>query len=136
MLSGGAGQIYGNAYLWTMRDGWQSHLDTPGVAQIKYWKDFFLSIPWQNLVPDEDHSVLTAGAGSFGDIDTRVSESDYATAARTPDGSTVVACIPTARTFTIDMTKLHGKAKAQWFDPSNGAYQGVSGGPIANTGPH
>jgi hypothetical protein len=136
MLAGGAGQIYGNAYLWTMRDGWQNHLDTPGVAQIQYWKDFFLSVPWQDLVPDEDHSVLTGGNGSFGNIDTRVSESDYATAARTPDGSTVVVYIPTARTITIDMTKLHGTAKARWFDPSDGTYKDVSGGPIANSGSH
>jgi hypothetical protein len=136
MLSGGAGQIYGNAYLWTMKDGWQSHLDTPGVEQIKYWKDVLLSVPWQDLVPDEDHSVLTAGAGSFGNIDTRVSESDYATAARTPDGSTVVVYIPTVRTITIDMTKLRGKPKARWFDPSNGTYQDISEGPIANSGSH
>ena len=136
MLSGGAGQIYGNAYLWTMRDGWQSHVDTPGVEQIKYWKDFFLSVRWQDLVPDEDHSVLTAGAGSFGDIDTRVSKSDYATAARTPDGSTVTVYIPTARTISIDMTKLRGPASARWFDPSDGTYNDVSGRPIANIGLH
>ena len=136
MLSGGAGQIYGNAYLWTMRDGWQSHLDTPGADQIKYWKDFFLSIPWQDLVPDEDHSVLTAGTGSFGNLETRVSESDYATAAKTPDGSTVVVYVPTARTMTIDMAKLRGPAKARWFDPSNGTYQDVSGKPVANSGSH
>lgn len=136
MLSGGAGQIYGNAYLWTMKDGWRSHLDTPGAEQIKYWKDFFLSIPWQDLVPDEDHSILTAGGGSFGDLETRVSESDYATAAKTPDGSTIVVYIPTARTITIDMTKLRGPAKARWFDPSNGTYQDASGKPIANSGSH
>ena len=136
MLSGGAGQIYGNAYLWTMKDGWKSHLDTPGAEQIKYWKDFFLSIPWQDLIPDEDHSILTAGAGSFGDLETRVSASDYATAAKTRDGSTVVVYIPTARTITVDMTRLRGPAKARWFDPSNGTYQDASGKPIANSGSH
>jgi len=80
--------------------------------------------------------VLTAGAGSFGNIDTRVSESDYATAARTPDGSTVVVYIPTDRTISIDMTKLRGPASARWFDPSNGTYQEASERPISNGGSH
>ena len=34
MLSGATGQIYGNHYTWTFTSGWQSNLDTPGVAQL------------------------------------------------------------------------------------------------------
>jgi hypothetical protein len=60
---------------------------------------FFSSLPWQALVPDQDHKVVTAGFGTFGDSEVhfdrgdltasmtpRVSQSDYATAAKTPDG--------------------------------------------------
>jgi hypothetical protein len=58
------------------------------------------------------------------------------TAARTPDGSLVIAYIPTARTIDVDMTKLKGLANAQWFDPSSGTYTTISGSPLANSGSH
>ena len=63
-----------------------------------------------------------------------VDGNDYATAARTGDGSLVVAYLPTRRTVTIDMTRLSGPIKARWFDPSNGAYTAIAGSPLANTG--
>ncbi len=134
MLSGGTGQFYGNAYTWSFKDGWQSNIDTPGVEQIGYWKSFFSSIRWQDLVPDQDHSVVTAGFGSFGDVDTKVSASDYSTAAKTSDGSTVVVYMPTVRAITINMSTMRGPAKARWFDPSNGTFQDVAGGPFINNG--
>ncbi|MGC2402463.1 MAG: DUF4038 domain-containing protein [Acidobacteriaceae bacterium] len=134
MLSGGKGQFYGNMYTWSFKNGWQNNIDTPGVTQIGLWKDFFLSIPWQDLVPDQDHSILTAGFGTYGDLETRVSKSDYATASRTSDGAFVVVYMPSARTITVDMTKLKGNATAKWFDPSNGAYTSVTGQPFANNG--
>ncbi|HUY85951.1 MAG TPA: DUF4038 domain-containing protein [Acidimicrobiales bacterium] len=135
MLSGGKGQFYGNRYTWSFADGWQKHLDTPGVAQFKIWRNFFDSIPWQGLVPDQAHSVVTAGVGTFGDIaTTHVSKSDYCTASKTPDGALVVAYIPTVRTITVNMGTLRSAAMAKWFDPTNGAYTSVSGGPFANNG--
>jgi hypothetical protein len=134
MLSGGTGQFYGNAYSWSFKDGWQSNIDTPGVEQLGYWKSFFSSIRWQDLVPDQDHSVVTDGIGSYGDVETQVSASDYCTAAKTPDGSTVVAYVPTVRAITVNMASLNGPARARWFDPSNGAYQEISGSPFANHG--
>ena len=46
---------------------------------------------------------------------------DYLAAARTGDGSTVIAYLPSARTFTVEMNKIAGKtAKAWWFDPRTG----------------
>jgi len=42
-------------------------------------------------------------------------------AARTKGGETVIAYLPTARSFTVDMTKISGKnAKAWWFNPRTG----------------
>lgn len=134
LLSGGVGQFYGNKYTWSFADGWQSHIDTPGVDQLKIWKEFFSSIPWQDLVPDQDHSVLTGGFGSFGDVDARVSESDYATAAKTADGGFIVVYMPTNRAITINMAALKSSGRARWFDPSNGTYQSISGSPFANSG--
>jgi hypothetical protein len=45
---------------------------------------------------------------------------DYMAAA-TPDGGTVIAYMPTARTVTVDMSRLaKGRANAWWFDPRTG----------------
>jgi Protein of unknown function (DUF4038)/Putative collagen-binding domain of a collagenase len=134
MLTGGTGQFYGNKYTWSFADGWKEKIDTPGVEQLGIWKKFFAALPWQDLVPDQEHKVLTAGSGTFGNVDTRVSESDYATAARTSDGSIVVVYVPTFRAITIDMACLSGTVKAQWFDPSDGSYHDVLGGTLNNTG--
>jgi len=136
MLTGGVGQFYGNAYTWSFKSGWQKNLDTPGAAQLKLWKEFFTSLPWQDLVPDQDHSILTAGFGTYGTLQTRVSESDYATAAATPNGSLVVVYMPAARAITINMKSLKASARARWFDPTNAAYQEIPGGPFANSGSH
>ena len=134
MLTGGKGQFYGNLYTWSFKDGWQAHIDTMGVAQITIWKNFFSAIPWQDLEPDEKHAVLISGTGDPGDMNLRVSKSDYATAAKTADGSVVVVYMPTARTVTLNMAGLTAPAMAKWFDPTNGAYTEVPGIPIANTG--
>lgn len=134
MLSGGKGQFYGNRYTWSFVNGWQSHLDTPGVAQFTIWKNFFDSLPWWKLVPDQNRVVVTAGLASYGNPQTRVSQSDFCTAARTPDGSFVAAYIPTARAITVNMKSLKAPALAKWFDPTNGMYTTIPGGLIANTG--
>jgi hypothetical protein len=135
MLSGGKGQWYGNMYTWSFKTGWQNNIDTPGVKQVTIWKDFFTSLPWQDLVPDQDHSVVSAGYGTYGDIQqTRVSKSDYATASRTPDGAFVIVYMPTSRTITVNMTSLKANARATWFDPTNGSSAPIAGQPFANTG--
>ena len=136
MLTGGIGQWYGNKYTWSFADGWKEKIDTPGVEQLGIWAEFFSSLPWYDLAPDQDHEVLTAGYGTFGNVDTRVSESDYATAARSPDGSTVVVYVPTVRAITINMACLRGAAKARWFDPSDGSYKDAESSPVPNSGSH
>ena len=134
MLSGGKGQLYGNGYTCYFMSGWKSHIDTVGVTQFMIWRKFFSSLPWQDLVPDQDHTVATAGLGTPGEFQTRVSKSDFCTASRTPDGSLVIAYMPTARTITVNMASLKAPANAKWFDPANGAYTEVPGGPFANSG--
>jgi len=134
ILSGGVGQFYGNRYSWSFKEGWKSQIDTPGVEQLGIWKKFFLSLRWYDLVPDQDHSTVTAGLGTFGDVDTNVSQSDYCTAARTHDGATVIAYIPATRAITVNMAKLRGPARGRWFDPSDGSYQEIAGGPLSNAG--
>ena len=134
MLSGGKGQIYGNGFTCYFMPGWKSNIDTIGVEQFMIWRKFFLSLPWQELIPDQDHTVVTAGFGSPGDLQTRVSKSEFSTASKTPDGSFVVAYMPTAREISVNMASLKAPASAKWFDPTNGAYTTIPAGPFANTG--
>jgi hypothetical protein len=95
--------------------------------------NFFSGFRFHDLVPHQNHSVVTAGFGTFSD-DGSVTGSDYLTAARLPDGSRVVAYLPTIRTITVDMTKLSGPVTARWFDPSRNTYTEIAGAPFANTG--
>ena len=132
-LSGATGWIYGNHYTWTFAPGWETHIDTPGAEQIACLKSFFESRPWYELVPDQAHTTLTAGYGTFASKGT-VDGNDYATAARTEEGGLVIVYAPTIRALTIDMTKLKGTVTARWFDPSNGSYTTIANSPFANTG--
>jgi hypothetical protein len=132
-LSGATGLIYGNHYTWTFAQSWESHIDTPGAAQIANLKSFFESRTWYDLVPDQAHTTLTAGYGTFASKGT-VDGNDYATAARTQDGRLAIIYAPTIRPLTIDMTRLSGPVTARWFDPANASYSGIEGSPFSNTG--
>lgn len=134
MLSGGKGQLYGNGYTVEFLAGWRDYVDTVAVSQLMIWHSFFTSLPWQDLVPDEDHTVVTAGLGDAGDLNSRASRADFCTAARTPDGSFVVAYLPTPRDITVNMASMKGPANGKWFDPTNGVYAPLSGGPYPNSG--
>jgi Protein of unknown function (DUF4038)/Putative collagen-binding domain of a collagenase len=128
-LSGATGQLYGNHYTWAFFDGWKDQLDTPGAVQMAYVTALFGPRAWYDLVPDQDHTVVTSGFGTFG-------SDDYVTAARTPDGKLVMAYVPSARTLTVDMSKLSGTVTAKWYDPTAGTFTDISGSPFANAGSH
>jgi hypothetical protein len=135
MLSGASGQIFGNHYVWPFSKGWQSNLNTPAVRQLQYATALFLPTQWYNLVPDQRHQVLTGGYGTFNGSGTLISN-DYATAARTMDGSLVIAYLPTKRTVTVDMSRLSGRVWAYWYDPTSGASSEMAGSPFANKESH
>jgi len=134
MLSGGTGLFYGNAEIWPFKSDWRERIDTVGVQQVTHWKDFFLSLPWQNLTPDQDFAVLVAGSGSVCDLKTPVSQCDYALAAKSPDGSFVVIYLPVVRTIRVNLAVLSHAALATWFDPSNGTYKALSDRGFRNSG--
>ena len=128
-----AGQLYGEHYTSFFRTGWQSNLNTTGAIQFGYANTLFNSVAWYNLVPDQTHTVVTAGYGTSS-TQLPVHTNDYATAAGTPDGSLVMVYMPTRRTITVDMTKLTANVRARWFDPTNGMYTTVTGSPFPNAG--
>jgi hypothetical protein len=85
------------------------------------------------LVPDQSHSVVTSGYGTFnGQLGSFIAN-DYVTAARTGDGSLVIAYLPKVRAVAVDMSKLSGPVTARWYDPSNGNMVAI-GVSLANSG--
>jgi hypothetical protein len=161
MLSGATGQVYGNYYTWRLSKGWESNIDTAGVNHLCHMAELFLPRRWYDLLPDQSHNVLVGGYGEFSEtvgklsvrleqypsfvtqISARVRKSfgwgsietnAYAAAAGTSDGSLVMAYIPSARTVTIDMSRLAGPTMVRWYDPTSGSYAEVVGSPFTNVG--
>jgi len=156
MLSGATGQLYGSHYTSLLNKGWETNLDTPGALQLKYMKNLFANRKWYDLIPDQDHVVMTGGYDAVscfaGTMSTRIGEylmkhvlyrmrnyglmasNNCAVAARSSDGSLVVAYMPTSRTITVDMSKLAGRTTARWYDPTSGEYADVNGSPFTNAG--
>jgi hypothetical protein len=87
----------------------------------------FRSLPWYDLVPDQAHTLVTSGYGTFG-------ADDYVTAARTARGDLAVVYVPTARTVTVDMSQLSGPVRARWYDPAAGTVTSIVGSPFVNAG--
>jgi hypothetical protein len=136
-LSGACGQFLGNNPIWLFNPGWQAAMDLEGSRSMVHWRTFFGSRRWFDLVPDErvmegwvtanhTHCIL-GGVGEFRGLDTL-------TAARTPDGATLMAYMPTPREVTVDMQKIAGsQACAWWFNPRTG--QSTPAGTYPTQGP-
>ena len=138
-LSGSCGHVFGNGYVWPLKAGWKSHLDTTGVQQFGYCRSLLQSRPWYSLVPDQTHRVVTAGYGTYssgGDPHTSISENDYVTAAATADGRLGLVYVPSSRTITVDLTVMSGSVTARWYDPTTGSYQAIAGSPFPNASSH
>jgi hypothetical protein len=63
-----------------------------------------------------------------------IASNTCATAARTSDGTLVVAYTPTLRPISVDMSKLAGTTTVRWYDPTCGEFMDVKGSPFANAG--
>jgi hypothetical protein len=127
LTSGGAGEFTGSQD-WQFLSGWQNRLDTVWISQMQKIREFFTSLNWQQLVPDETTSVVTAGRGTKITADgyRDVLQNDYVTAAQTADKSQTVVYVPTsvsggstARTITLDLTRLPASYTATWVDPTD-----------------
>ena len=89
-------------------------MESQGSRSMIYFARLLRSRAWSELVPDYAHTVLVSG---YGDINS----SDYAAAARTKSGSTVLIYTPTQRVLTVAMDQLTGaSARGWWYDPSTG----------------
>jgi hypothetical protein len=114
LLCGATGQFLGNRPIWLFDPGWQQALDGTGSQDMARLSALLHSRPWHALVPDDKHQVVVDGLGEFNGL-------DYLAAARSADGSLVMAYLPSSRAFTVDMSKLSGRsARASWFNPRTG----------------
>src|SRR5882724_9656251 len=131
-----AGHMYGSFWIDRFDPAWQSHLNTQSVRELGYFKTFMTSVAWYDLVPDQTHSLLTAGYGTFNDNDFHISNNDYATAAKALDGSLAVIYTPVIHTLTIALTIFRGPVIARWYDPTANTFATIFGSPFPNIGTH
>lgn len=130
MLCGGTGYIFGNCPLFGFgfpvfgETDWKPAMDRTGSVDMGTFGKFFSSRKWNLLVPDWTHTSVTAGYGTFGNV-------NYAPAARASDGSSIIAYLPTSRTVTVDMTKITATdgVDCQWFNPATGVYTSIGNFP-------
>jgi Protein of unknown function (DUF4038)/Putative collagen-binding domain of a collagenase len=134
VLSGAAGQVFGNNPIWHFDAGglypapvtWQQALDSRGAQSMTHLRSLLTAVPWWHLEPDIDNSLLTHGLGS---------EEDRAVAARSVDRSFAVLYLPSDRDIAVDLEQLAGpQVVAHWYDPANGRLSEVSGSPFQATG--
>jgi hypothetical protein len=125
VLMGAVGSVFGNYPIYAFNPGWQTALGSVGAQGMTHFGRLFKSRAWDKLVPDLAGTVMTAGAGALGP--------DYASAARTSNGATIIVYSPSQKALTIDMTKVSGTtARVWWFNPATG---GASvGGDFPTTG--
>ena len=143
MLSAATGLLYGNKYIWRFLPDWKSHLDSPGVVQLRFMANLFQTRKWYDLAPDQRHTFVTAGYGRF--ISTgppatstrgRFAGNDYVTAALSPDGALGMAYLPQGGRITVAMRRLQNGITASWFDPTDNTLRAIAGSPFSNRGTH
>ena len=131
-----AGHFYGNGWIDSFGWDWLNNLGTQGVTELGYFKSFFNGINWYDLVPDQGHTLLTAGYGTFNDNNVLIANNNYATAAMNADGSLAIIYTPVSHNMTVAMGNFSGQVRARWFDPTNNTFTTVSGSPFPNSGSH
>jgi hypothetical protein len=131
-----AGQMYGSTFIHGFAPGWQNYLDTLPVTQLGYLTSLLKSIAWFNLVPDQNHKIVTSGYGTpdAGETASCVNTNDYVTTSYLADGSASVSYVPKGNTVIVDLSTFRGTVTAKWYDPASGAYSPISGSPFTNAG--
>ena len=101
--------------------------------QLCYMKNLFAPRKWYDLVPDQTHTVVTGGYGTPAPFGTGSAATDtYATAARTPNGTLIIAIHAHDPPNNRRYVQAFGPTAARWYDPTAGEYIPASGSPFAN----
>ncbi|MDE3109182.1 MAG: DUF4038 domain-containing protein, partial [Acidobacteriota bacterium] len=143
MTSGGAGFEFGNEHVNHFDSGYASTsgpcspttcLDSTATLQQKYIPALFSTVPWQTFKPDQSHTVVTSGYGTYNSsTDLNLYDATYATT--TWDGSTTsITYTPVSTTLTVNLGAFSHPVTAAWFDPTTGTSTTISGSPFTNSG--
>jgi hypothetical protein len=122
VLSGAAGQIFGNNPIWYFNASvvkpqpmqWIAALDSPGAISMSHLRNLLASLPWYALEPDSNGKLLVGGAlrGHF-----------QAVAALALDRSFGIVYLPSSRPVSIELTQFAGEyVEVRWFDPASGQF--------------
>jgi hypothetical protein len=117
-----------------------AELKTIGASQFGVVKRVLTGIPWYELVPDQSHSLMTAGYGKQNTIDSGLdisclNSTNYVTTALTADHKYSVSYAPVPTTLSLNMAEYATMVTLHWVDPTNGAIKELNGGAeYANAG--
>ncbi|MGH7284439.1 MAG: DUF4038 domain-containing protein [Polyangiaceae bacterium] len=130
LLSGAAGDTYGNEFVWPFASSWQDWqgaLTSEGAKEVSYFASLVNSIAWSDLIPDQSGTVFQ-GVGTPEDYCGAVTSDKTMAIAYRPSTGT------TSQSFVVDLSQLAGEVSAEWYDPTAGTYASI--GSFANTGTH
>jgi hypothetical protein len=135
MLCGGCGQFFGNCPIWHF-DGpglfkpkltWQQALDGTGSRDMTRLRELFAGLAWCQLVPEQDHEIVTGGHGMG---PTRVLTS------QTSDKKLSVTYVPStgieSRELAVDLSQFSGPVSARWYNPTDGRWTTINETPLPN----
>jgi hypothetical protein len=120
LLTGATGHIFGNNPIWNFGSGglfdapvsWQDALNGPGSLSMSAIARVMTSIEWWRLRPDSEAGFLTDGIEGG---------QERAVASVADDDSWGIVYVPTDRTITLDLTRLHAnQVRLDWYDASTG----------------
>jgi hypothetical protein len=131
-----AGQMWGSEEIYPFTANWQSYLDTTGVRDFGQLNALLKTVKWYNLIPDQNHTIVAAGYGSFDATQNSacINTNDYVTTSYLADGSAAIAYLPQNTTVTVDLSQFSAAVTAQWYDPTAGSFTAIPGSPFSNTG--
>lgn len=120
LTAGSPGVTYGSL-MYLFPSGWQTSgiMTTDAVAQHKALLDFWETLAWQTLAPDQSSTLVTSGAGTYYSSGGTLANT-HATRCRNAAGTLNVVYIPTSRTITVAHAQIPGTVTARWVDPSTG----------------
>lgn len=107
------GQQFGNGKIWMFADGWKEELNAVGSWDQYRLKKLVNMLPWNQLIPDYNHEVVTSG---FGERD------EYVACASSENGGIIIVYFPEKATqVTLNLNKISGSsALAYWYNPRSG----------------
>jgi hypothetical protein len=126
LLTGAAGQVFGNKPIWYfgrqglsgLYESWKHALGSPGSRSIAHLNRLFSGLPWWTFVPDVNGELVVRGGGSG---------QEHTATARTDDRALAVVYLPGQREITVDLAQLQGpQVRARWLDPADGQFADAS----------